>query len=285
VSARPSDRCSDVSRAVREPLVATAATTERWILVEVAGSWPRDVSIEGPLPERTHAALSRWLSATPRSRLLFVRRPGRSKRQPVAFAVRSEEGVSEVRRIGLRRLADLADADLDADGEPVDTRLVLVCGHGSRDECCALRGTPVFGALAAGFDDDELWISSHQGGHRFAGNVLILPAAIQLGRIDPDNARSVMDGVRGGRIALDHYRGRTYYEALVQAAEHAIREATGLDGFDDLHLAAVDGSLVRFRDRDGNPHDAAVEEAEGPVIPASCGAPPEPQTVYRARVI
>jgi hypothetical protein len=94
-----------------------------------------------------------------------------------------------------------------------------------------------------------------------------------------------MDGVRGGGIALDHYRGRTYYEALVQAAEHAIREATGLDAFDDLQLAAVDGSLVRFRDRDGTPYDAAVEQAEGPVVPSSCGAPPEPQKVYRARVI
>lgn len=285
MSARPGARCSDVSRAVREPLAATAATTERWVLVEVPGSWPRDVSIEGPLPERAHVALQRWLAGTPRSRLLFLRRPGRSRAQPVVFAVRAQEGALEVRRIGVQLHEDLADVDLDADGERVDTRLVLVCGHGSRDQCCSLRGTPVFGALTPGFGDDELWISSHQGGHRFAGNVLILSSALQLGRIDPDNARSVTEGVLGGRIALAHYRGRTYYEPRVQAAEHAIRQATGLDGVDDLRLMAVEDPLVRFRDRDGNEHVATVEAAEGPVVPASCGAPPEPQTVFRALVV
>jgi hypothetical protein len=65
--------------------------------------------------------------------------------------------------------------DLDG-GEVMDGRLLLVCGHGSRDQCCASRGTPVFGALAAAFMEDELWISSNSG-HRFAGNVLVLPVA------------------------------------------------------------------------------------------------------------
>lgn len=117
------------------------------------------------------------------------------------------------------------------------------------------------------------------------GNVLVLPVGIQLGRLGPDNAPVVVQRVLGGRIELGHYRGRTFYDAPVQAAEHAIREATGLDGLDDLRLAAVEDSLVRFHDRDGNTHEATVDEVPGPLVPASCGVAPEPRTIFRARVV
>ena len=71
----------------------------------------------------------------------------------------------------------------------------------------------------------------------------------------------------------------------MQAAEHAIRQAHDLDRIEDLRLAAVDGPLVRFRDRDGHVYGALVEKTEGPAVPASCGAAPEPQPVYRARLV
>jgi hypothetical protein len=284
VSAQPEPRCSDASRAASETLAGTATTTERWLLVEVPGSWPRDVSLEGALPESAQAALAAWVAAAPRSRLLYLRRPGQSRKRPAVFAVTSREDASELRRIVVERHEDLARADLDG-GELVEGRLVLVCGHGSRDQCCALRGIPVFGALAPGSDEDELWISSHQGGHRFAGNVLVLPEGVHLGRLDADNAAAVVQRLFRGRIDLRHYRGRTFYDAHVQAAEHAIREHVGLDGVDDLLLAAAGESLVRFYDRDGTTHEAEVERAPGPLLPSSCGTAPEPQALFRARVV
>ena len=205
--------------------------------------------------------------------------------RPHVFAVRSDETAREVRRIGVERLEALAGADLDSDGELSDAPLVLVCGHGSRDRCCALRGTAVFDALRRELPEDALWISSHQGGHRFAANVLVLPAGIQLGRVDVTVAAAVTRDALAGRVDLGHYRGRTYYESRVQAAEHAVRDAAGLVGADDLRLAAVDGSLVRLRDRQGTVHSVAVDEAEGPVVSASCGASPEPQAIFSARVL
>jgi hypothetical protein len=204
--------------------------------------------------------------------------------RPRVFAITSREGSSELRRIVIERHEDLAHADLTG-GQLMEQRLVLVCGHGSRDQCCALRGTAVFGALAPRAGEDELWISSHQGGHRFAGNVLVLPLGVHFGRLDPDRAPSVVQRAFGGRIDLEHYRGRTFYDPPVQAAEHAVREATGLDGVDDLRLAAVVDSVVRFHDRDGNAHEARVDQVPGPVVPASCGTAPEPQSVLRARVV
>ena len=279
------ERCSDLSKAADEPLAATASTASQLLLVEVPGAWGRDVTTAGTLPAPADEAVEDWLARTPRSRLLFIRRPGVSAGSSLAFVVRAEEAAAEVRRIELACHEDLADTDLDLPGEAGPRSLVLVCGHGSRDGCCALHGTAVYRALAGHVPEDELWLSSHQGGHRFAANVLVLPTGLQFGRLDPENAVSVTNRALAGRIELDHYRGRTCYDAQVQAAEHALRRALGLDDVDDLRLVAVDGSVVRFRGRDGSEHAATVEEIAGPVIPASCGAEPEAQRALAARLV
>jgi hypothetical protein len=279
------ERCSEISLGAHESLVATATTAERWLLVEVPGSWPRDVSAVGALPTAAAGAVATWLEQTPGSRLLFIRRPGRSSAQSLVFVIRAAESSVEVRRIELEDTDELADVDLARDGDRTDQQLVLVCGHGSRDTCCALRGTAVYGALAERLGDEELWVSSHQGGHRFAANVLVLPSGLQFGRVDPAEAASVVVRALQGRIELDRYRGRTCYESMVQAAEWAVREARELEGVESLRLTGVEGPVVRFRGLDGLEHAAQVEEAIGPSVPASCGAEPAPQTVFSALVV
>ena len=279
------ERCSEISLGAHESLVATATTAERWLLVEVPGSWPRDVSAVGALPAAAAGAVATWLEQTPGSRLLFIRRPGRSSAQSLVFVIRAAESSVEVRRIELEDTDELADVDLARDGDRTDQQLVLVCGHGSRDTCCALRGTAVYGALAERLGDEELWVSSHQGGHRFAANVLVLPSGLQFGRVDPAEAASVVVRALQGRIELDRYRGRTCYESMVQAAEWAVREARELEGVESLRLTGVEGPVVRFRGRDGLEHSAQVEEATGPSVPVSCGAEPAPQAVFSALVV
>lgn len=278
-------RCSDASRAAGEPLAATATTSERWLLVEVRGGWSRDVGRSEALPAVARDAVARWLEETPGSRLLFVRRPARSAGGALAFVVHAPEAGGTVRRLELGDHAALADVDLDVDGEVVSTPLVLVCGHGARDACCARRGTAVFGALLDALGEEELWLSSHQGGHRFAANVVLLPAAVQLGRVEPGEAARVVGGVLAGRIDLDRYRGRTCHDAVVQAADHAIRVSAGLDGVGDLRLLDVSGSTVRLCGADGTVHVVEVSEAPGPAVPVSCGLGPEPQAVLVGEVV
>lgn len=278
-------RCSDLSRAAGEALAATATMAEHWLLVEVRGGWSRDVGTSEALPGPAREAVSAWLEAMPRSRLLFIRRPSRVSGPSLAFAVQAPESGGRVRRFALDSLDDLARVDLALDGEPWNAPLVLVCGHGSRDACCALRGTAVFGALAPTLGEDELWISSHQGGHRFSANVLVLPAAIQLGRVEPDEAPRVVGAALEGRIELERYRGRTCFEAPVQAAEHALRLSAGLDRVDDLRLLESAGATTRFVDVHGIAHRAEVVETAGPSVPVSCGAEPEGQRVLTARLV
>ena len=278
-------RCSELSLASGEPLGATATTTREWLLVEVRGGWSREVRGPDALPEPVHEAIADWLTRTPESRLLFVRRLDRTAGRLLAFRVRADESSAEVRRLELDRLEDLVRLELAVAGEPSALPLVLVCGHGSRDPCCARRGTAAFRALVPVLGEEQLWLSSHQGGHRFAANVLVLPAGLQLGRVEPGDAPRVIGAALGGRIVLSSYRGRTWYERPVQAAELATRTAAALDGVDDLRLIDVEGARVRFRDRNGSDHAAVVEEDVGPVVPASCDGEPEPQTVFTARVV
>ena len=279
-------RCSEYSEHAGEPIGATATTAENWLLVEVPGTWPRDVSDGSGLPARARSAVQAWLQRTPLSRLLFVRSPGRARSgRRLVFVVRAGDEEAEVRRLELGALEELASLDLAGAGDVVPASLALVCGHGTRDACCARRGTAVFKALAPGLGEDDLWISSHQGGHRFAPNVLVLPAGIHLGRVGADEAPTVVVRALAGRIDLPRYRGRTAYPQDAQAAERAVRQATGLDATGDLRLIDVDGDLVRFHGSDGRVHTALVESALGPAVPASCGAAQEPQLVLTARVL
>jgi hypothetical protein len=278
------ERCAELSAAAGESLVATAVTARSWLLVEVPGAWPRDVSDEGALPAAAQEAARAWLEETPGSRLHLLRRPGRgAERGTLAFVARSEEERQELRRFELERVDELADVDLGA-GSPHEGALVLVCGHGSRDRCCAVRGAAVYASLAGRLGVDELWVSSHQGGHRFAANVLVLPAGLQFGRVEPDAAPYLVARALAGRIELDRYRGRTFYEAEVQAGEHAVRTAAGLDGAGDLRLAQGEDGIVRFRAWDGGEWTVAVEQVEGPLVPASCGVEPAPQRAFATRI-
>jgi hypothetical protein len=279
-------RCCEASERAGEEIGATATVAENWLLVEVPGPWPRDVSEGDGLTPRARAAVQDWLARTPSSRLMFVRRPaGRaSSARPLVFFVRASEAEAGVRRLELDSLDELGGLDLEHAGSASVAPLVLVCGHGTRDACCARRGTAVSTALLSHLAPDELWTSSHHGGHRFAANVLVLPAGIHLGRVSADEAPSLVGRALTGRVDLAWYRGRTVYERNVQAAERAVREATGLDGTGDVQLVAVDGDRVLFRSQRGA-HEAWVETVPGPVVPASCGAEPEAQSVFTARLL
>jgi hypothetical protein len=277
-----SELCSRLSLAADEPLAATATTAEQWLLLEVPGAWPRDVDDDGPLPPVARTAVDAWAGAGELRRIQFIRRLGRSTGRLLAFVGTARERRAALRRIELTRHEELAELDLDGAGEPVDGSLVLVCGHGSRDRCCALLGTPVYTALAEHLGEDEVWLSSHQAGHRFAANVLVLPLGLQFGRVSPDDAPLVVERALAGRIDLDRYRGRTCYAGSVQAAEAAVRRKAAIESVEDVALKAVENGLVRFRTADGDEYAVEVEEVEGPAVPPSCGEPARAQRHFRA---
>jgi hypothetical protein len=263
--------CAAVSSESAESLAATASRIDHWILIEYRGAWARDVLGECLFSPELKSHLRAQLAALGRSRLLFVKKPERRSHsgRRVYFGT-SKPGEERFFELEVEHQDDLLAYDLAAalagnggPASPLEGPLYVVCTHGKRDRCCARHGRPLYDALRHETDTDRVWQSTHVGGDRFAGNVVVLPHGLYYGRVEPADAGVLLAAQAGGRVDLEHYRGRSAFAFAVQAAEHAIRESEGLPGIDDLEFVGStkqgeDASRVRFRTPDGAVHEVEV---------------------------
>ncbi len=168
--------CAEVSLEHAEPLAATASRVDHWILVEYRGLWSHEALADSGLSEQVKRHLRDQGRARPRTKLLLVRRTQR-RRHPelrVLWGSSREHG-GELFHATLQGYDDLLGLDLTAAGERLGHPLLLVCTHGKHDRCCARYGRPLHHALDEQAEDGWVWQSSHVGGDRFAGNVVVLP--------------------------------------------------------------------------------------------------------------
>jgi hypothetical protein len=272
--------CAAVSSGNDESLAATASRIDHWLLVEYRGAWARDVLGECLFSPELKAHLRGQLAALEHARLLFVKKPEqRSRTGRRVFFGTSKPGQERFFELEVEHQNDLLGFDFGAalaDGSgrasPVDGPLYVVCTHGKRDRCCALQGRPLYDALRHETDTGRVWQSTHVGGDRFAGNVVVLPHGLYYGRVVPEDTAALLTAHAAGLVDLDRYRGRSAYSFPVQAAEQALREAEGLLGIGEL--AFLDSSrlgddawVVRFRTPDDAVHelDVAATRAAEPV--------------------
>ena len=256
--------CSVVSRSFGEPVFATASLVRRWLLVEQPGAWGPDAPFGGSsLP----AAVAAHLGAASKAlgfRVLLLRRASRATSEGLScFAVSSGPGPTWAREARLSEPAELLGVDLrrlfrggghDRFGRPVDEPVHLVCTHGRHDACCAEFGRPLVRSLAAA--GTEVWESTHVGGCRFAASLLSFPHGAYFGHVSPDDGPRIVAAYREGRLDLAHYRGRSCYAWVAQAAEFFVRSALGLERIDDL----APGAPV---DLGGGEHAVEVAGADG----------------------
>lgn len=261
-------RCADCSTLAGEPLAGTATRADRFLLLEHSEAWGRDALADTELPSALRSAAEDF-----DGRVLLVRRPGVRPEVPTVIVAEAVEDGGTLRQHVSPERSD--------PGEPIAGPLFLVCAHGRRDPCCARLGPPLYDALRRHVEPAALWQSSHQGGHRFAANTLVLPYGVQLGRVAPADAAAVAATVADGRIPLELYRGCTLYAPHVQAAEIALRRELGLDRIDAIRLLEDVGMEVRFSTPRGTAQ-LSVLQADGPAVFASCGVSPEPTQHYTA---
>lgn len=213
-------RCSVAAGVRADPYVGTAPPARRWLLLEHPGPWRVDAVAGAGLDPSQLAALTTSAGAT-RTRILLVRRPGRTPVDPVrrwllvapgsstvSGSWSAEVGVSEA----LRALQENPPAATTA-AEPV----ILVCAHGVHDACCAITGRPVAAALARRWPD-RVWECSHVGGDRFAPNVVLLPDGFYYGGLDPAGAVEVVGEHLAGRVTTANLRGMARFPPAQQAA-------------------------------------------------------------------
>jgi hypothetical protein len=240
--------CADVSGEASESLAATASRIDRWLLVEYRGLWDRDVLGGSLLSAPLKAHLRDQLARLGHARLLFIKRPDRrSHGRRMLFLGSSRPGEESLYALEFEHHDDLLDYDFagalidgGTPGVPVDHPLFIVCTHGKRDRCCAKYGRPLYDSLRDKVDANWVWQSTHVGGDRFAGNVVVLPEGLYYGRVEDDDLDPVLDSYFDGRIHLDRYRGRSTYTFVVQAAERALRQEASLPGIADVSLERVE---------------------------------------------
>lgn len=228
-------------------------------------------------------------------KVVLVRRPGR--RDPGDDST-AWYGVDTVRRTQVRgvwrttddllgaahALGSLLSAS-DEDAEP----MLLVCTHGTRDACCAVRGRPIVATLAKALPD-EVWECTHLGGHRFAGTLLSLPDGACLGRLDPDTALAAVTALRAGAVDAQYLRGTTRWIPPVQAALVAVLGAHGPAAIDDVMpgLVKEDGArtTVEVLGRGALPPRVVVDVVaeELPDAPLSCSDQAKAHTAYRTEL-
>lgn len=254
--------CSSLARAVHEPPAGTARQAVGYLVVEQPGSWGRDA-----VASRLDPALAERLTATAAAagvKVLLARRPGPhpAEERTRVEVLLAHAGPSPWLEGCSLTLAELDRLDPALCSRPTPpgrgARLAqprwLVCTHARRDRCCAALGRPIADTLAA-IDPEGTWESSHLGGHRFAGTMLVLPHGLVYGNLDVAAAMRVVEAQRAGRVVTEHLRGRSRLPKVGQVAEVAAREALGLE---DIDAVEVTDLPVTGPEPDGAPVQVVV---------------------------
>lgn len=301
--------CSDAARVRQDPMLGTAPPQARFLLVEVEGGWRFGGFPELDLQQDVKDEVVARAEAVD-ARLMLIRRPGRQAssvcylRAWCAVDLTAPAGSrvtwgtwaypSELLS-AIEHLEDLARgteapdplaeaasrdaADLDDSGPTSDDALILVCTHGKKDPCCAVRGRPVAQALARRWPE-QTWECSHTGGDRFAANVLLLPDGATYGGLDVDTALEAVEGHLQGAPATVHLRGLAGQPRAVQAAVVAVHDELGPLAWGDLTPVAVtprapEGSdvaawTVTLALADGRRAEVDVSEHRRPAAQLTC---------------
>lgn len=264
-------RCS--AAAADEPMAGTAAHDRAFLLIEHPRPWGRDaVAMSIWLPDDVKAALGQA-----DVRVQLIARHGRTGPDTGfrVFLVHAAPEDPWVETTRLETPADLLELDLAALAAgrrtglaSYDDPLLLVCTHARRDACCAEFGRPLAAALAARHAD-QTWETSHVGGHRFAGAMLVLPAGLSYGRVDAESGLRIAALAAEGRVDVERLRGRAAYPPAVQAAEVVLRGRLGLDGLGEVRLVAHAGEDVVLA-AGGEHHALRVEAIVGEPQRQSC---------------
>jgi len=258
--------CAEQSLALGEQLFGTAPRADVWLALEVTQAWGFDAFREAEISEAVKAHINAALKVLPKARLQLIRQIRRTQFTSAFFVVTR----NAVYRFELARYEDLLSLNVPEivsgaasyAGFRTNEPLFLICTNGKRDACCARIGLAAYQAAA---EFPGVWQTTHLGGHRFAATAVALPTGTVYGRLRPEMVPMVLKDQRAGQIHLDYYRGCSYYEEPVQAAEYFLRSQ-----LDERRITALSPTQVEqiaetrwrvaFASGDHSPHQVSVEQ-------------------------
>ena len=278
-------RCSDYARATSLSPIGTSGSYDGYLLVEIPLPWPRDAGdtaegaalgpLIGPLRYRLQAvAAAAPAAAAPKA-------DPRERRVILHARPTGEAGFGGYRRFESRvgdsltgTVAALIAAAAGRSGSEFDSPAVdvLVCTHGTRDSCCGRRGASLAADLAAaGFRAGEnLWRTSHMGGHRFAPTFMVLPQGTAWGFADVGLVTRVVEQAGDVADAAGQYRGCPGLDGpQVQALEAQVLRRVGWRLLAAHRRGSFDGTTAQLSwQEDGQTVTWAGQVGRGRTLPA-----------------
>lgn len=279
----PEILCSTQSLEAGEQLFGSASNNTVWFLLEYTRPWGVKALPESDLTPLVKNRINSWMTSIPHSNTLFIKQLGRTQGNIRFYVALATESDPRLYRFDLESYDDLLKLDIDAlvsdpnayAAQSSDERLYLVCTNARRDQCCARYGPAIYRKLAA-LAGEQVWQSTHLGGHRFAPTALFLPHGICYGRIHESEVDELYDTFQKSEIYLERCRGRGCYDKPVQAGEYFLRSQTKKRHLDDFRFQSVaevgeNRWQVQFVDRDNALHSLTLElYATGESIYTSC---------------
>lgn len=302
-------RCSEFPTPPAEPLPGTAKRGNLVVALEYPHGWGRDVLDGEAFGAELSAALKGHLKRFGAS-LQLIRQPGKTgqqRTQRICF-VAFGGGVGQpavLERYEMNDPAGILELDLSGPGRNPGARevthpIVLICTHGKRDMCCALKGRPLAASLQSCHNPEQIWESSHTKGHRFAPAVLLLPWGYSYGRLNFLAAQELVAAANRGELYLPANRGCGRFDAPGQVAELAVAAQLQAAGqqitpgsleVSDLPphsgAGAIDTASCqrRVQTPQGAAYEVSLQQRQVPEVLSSCGGQPAPGTCWEAVAI
>lgn len=287
-------------------MLGTAPKEVRYLLVEQEAGWSFGGFAELPIQEDIRDEVQARAKAAG-ARVMLIRRPGRQSssvcymrawcvvdlRAPAGEKVAWGTWAYPAELLSaVERLEDLQAAAEGGMEQPAgastpaatDDELILVCTHGRKDPCCAVRGRPVATELAQHWPE-QTWECTHTGGDRFAANVVLLPDGATYGGLNVETALAAVRAHRDGRPDVAHLRGAGGRRPAEQAAIVAVHDQLGpLPWGSVVPTGRVErtpaegdaaASTVSLTLADGRRVEVDVDEHDRPAALLSCRATAE----------
>lgn len=263
----------EFSQAVNEPLYGTTSPASIFFLLEYNGIYTNRAWEDAAIPAEVKAKLASYGKA------LLIKQPGQLgevDRTISLFIVDLKH--SAIYRYSCYAYEELLTLDIEAVllGNLLDTwrnPLYIVCTNGKRDICCSRYGLEVYNSLVSNVGD-EVWQSSHLGGHRFAGTFYAFPQGVCYGFVSSQNAPSILAAHQAGNISLSHYRGRAQYREEIQVAEYHLRRYLHEEGLDAVQWLSYESSdnehMIGFQVGD-KPYLVRLANAEALMVLSTTG--------------
>ncbi len=261
-----------MSLEVKEGMFGTAPRVDLWFLLEYGKAWRKKAFPSSHIPDFVKERFFEVQDSIPNSRIQLIKRHKNPEKTIKFYIGVSHELEPKLYEFSLSDYEEILYLDIPSiisgssylKTEP----LLLVCTHGSHDQCCGKFGINIYKESVKRENGFLTWQCTHLGGHRFAPNLLCLPHGIYYGRIGESGLENLISEYKNKNICLEYYRGRSCYTADVQAAEYFLRANSGITKISALHLMEIEkqdknNSIVKFISKlDGKIHLIHIQQSQ-----------------------